>query len=354
VNSATILRCIDKLSNRELSNRELSNHTSMNSAATALLLLCIIILAIVVIRHRSAKKKYEHLNYLEHLETIKMFIEEVNSLNDYVTWVARDGIKSRYALAGRYFKNRNNYYKKEPNVKEFNAIYRDWDQYIKQYNQDYISAQKEKLEGYFDDIEGKTLDDQQRTAIITDEYSNLIIAGAGSGKTLTILGKVQYLIEQKNIYPTEILLLSFTKKTVEELNHRLQKINLNTRATTFHKLGYDLIKTYYEAVPVVTNENTLSSVVTTYLQEDLFNDTDALQAYIQYVACYMNIPEDYDHYGSLGEKTDTEKGIDLVTLKEKCEPLNMVANAIHDTLKGERVKYVTVDLMLLRIFNIFF
>lgn len=70
---------------------------------TALLLLCIIILAIVVIRHQSTKKKYEHPDYLQHLETIKMFIEEVNSLNDYVTWVARDGIKTRYILAGRYF-----------------------------------------------------------------------------------------------------------------------------------------------------------------------------------------------------------------------------------------------------------
>ena len=66
----------------------------MNSATTALLLLCIIILAIVVIRHRSAKKKYEHPDYLQHLETIKAFIEEVNSLNDYVTWVARDGIST--------------------------------------------------------------------------------------------------------------------------------------------------------------------------------------------------------------------------------------------------------------------
>jgi len=56
-----------------------------------------------VIRHQSAKKKYEHPTYLQHLETIKMFIGEVNSFNDYVTWVARDGIKSRYALAGRYF-----------------------------------------------------------------------------------------------------------------------------------------------------------------------------------------------------------------------------------------------------------
>ena len=48
----------------------------------------------------------------------------------------------------------------------------------------------------------------------------VLIAGAGSGKTLTILGKVQYLIEQKNITPDNILLLSFTKKTVEDLNIR--------------------------------------------------------------------------------------------------------------------------------------
>ena len=79
------------------------NSATMNSATLALLLLCIIILAIVVIRYRSAKKKYEHPAYLHHLATIKIFIEEVNSLNDYVTWVARDGIKTRYALAGRYF-----------------------------------------------------------------------------------------------------------------------------------------------------------------------------------------------------------------------------------------------------------
>ena len=52
---------------------------------------------------------------------------------------------------------------------------------------------------YFDDIEGEKLDDQQRTAVITDEYSNLIIAGAGSVKTLTILAKVKYLLEKKTL-----------------------------------------------------------------------------------------------------------------------------------------------------------
>src|SRR5690606_36083244 len=128
-------------------------------------------------------------------------------------------------------------------VKQFNDIFQDFDTYISTYNKHYVQSQKEKLSLYFDDIEGKTLDDQQRTAVVTDEYSNLIIAGAGSGKTLTIIGKVKYLIEQKHVKPQDILLLSFTKKTVQELNERLSNIGLGARATTFHKLGYDTIKT---------------------------------------------------------------------------------------------------------------
>jgi DNA helicase-4 len=51
---------------------------------------------------------------------------------------------------------------------------------------------------------------QQRTAIITDEDNNLIIAGAGSGKTTTIVGKVKYIIDRYKAKPEEILLISFT------------------------------------------------------------------------------------------------------------------------------------------------
>ncbi|WP_317171646.1 UvrD-helicase domain-containing protein [Flavobacterium agri] len=191
-------------------------------------------------------------------------------------------------------------------------------------------------------MEHKKLDDQQRTAVITDEYSNLIIAGAGSGKTLTILGKVKYLIEQKNVKPENILLLSFTKKTVDELNERLKNIGLDARATTFHKLGYDTIKKYHTTVPAVTNANTLSNVVKAYLDTGIFNDAEALEAYVVYVACYMNVPEEHESYDSLGEKLDTEKGVDFQTLKSKCEPepLNKIAKALLDTMQGEKVKSV--------------
>lgn len=288
----------------------------------------------------SAKKKYENPIYVKNLKAVNEFLEYIRSLNDYVTWVHRDRLKAEYAEAGRFFRNKTNYYKKEVSVKSFNDIFDDFDNYIIRYNRNYVKTQKEVLREYFDNIEGKSLDDQQRTAVITDEYSNLIVAGAGSGKTLTILGKVQYLIEQKNIDPADILLLSFTKKTVEELNERLTKIDVATKATTFHKLGYDTIKKHRTGVPAVTNENTLTNIIKTYLQTDILEDAEALQSYIQYVACYMNIPEEYDNYESYGEKIDTEKGVDFQTLKSKCETLNIVTKAKHDTIKGERVKSV--------------
>lgn len=307
-----------------------------------LVILFVIISFLIAFRLLTERGKYQDINYLTNLKKIPLFFDTTHSFDDYITWIQREKIKTKYSDIGQYFKGKSNFYKREESVKKFNDIYKNFDNYIVSYNKTYVKTQKEKLSQYFDDIEGKKLDDQQRTAVITDEYSNLIIAGAGSGKTLTILGKVKYLLEKKNIKPENILLLSFTRKTVDELNKRLKNIGLGARATTFHKLGYDTIKRHLTTVPAVTNENTLHNVIKAYLEKDILNDEEALEAYIVYIACYLNIPEANDSYGSLGEKLDTEKGIDFQTLKAKCEPepLNKVAKASLDTIKGEKVKSV--------------
>ena len=312
------------------------------STSLTLIVIGLILIVIVIFYNQSVeKKKYQNEKYLNNLQQIILFFDIIQAFDDYVTWIERDEIKLEFSKVGQFFNSKSNYYNKEERVKRFNDIFQNFDNYIKTYNQNYVQSQKGKLSLYFDDIEGKKLDDQQRTALITDEYSNLIIAGAGSGKTLTILGKVKYLIEQKNIEPENILLLSFTKKTVEELNERLKSIGLNTRATTFHKLGYDTIKKHRENVPALTNENTLKNIVKEYLEKEIFNDTNALEAFVVYVACYMNIPEGHESYDSLGEKLDTEKGIDFQTLKSKCEPgINKVSKANLDTIQGEKVRSV--------------
>lgn len=66
----------------------------------------------------------------------------------------------------------------------------------------------------FNNVNGKSLDMEQRQAILCDAESNLTIAGAGSGKTLTICGKVKYLLERQKINKDDILLLSYTARIV--------------------------------------------------------------------------------------------------------------------------------------------
>lgn len=81
------------------------------------------------------------------------------------------------------------------------------------------------------------------------------------------------------------------------MNERLQNIELGTKATTFHKLGYDIIKKHHQYIPVLTNDNTLKLVIEEYLKKDIFNNPTALQSYIEYIACYMNIPEKDENLG---------------------------------------------------------
>lgn len=63
----------------------------------------------------------------------------------------------------------------------------------KQANERYINQELKDNSDLFDDLDGKSLDSQQREAIVVDEDAVKVIAGAGSGKTFTIQGKVKYL-----------------------------------------------------------------------------------------------------------------------------------------------------------------
>ncbi|WP_238524044.1 UvrD-helicase domain-containing protein [Methanobrevibacter smithii] len=53
---------------------------------------------------------------------------------------------------------------------------------------------------FFDNFEGKSLDEQQRIACILNDCDLEIIAGAGTGKTHTLLAKAEYLIEKEEYF----------------------------------------------------------------------------------------------------------------------------------------------------------
>jgi DNA helicase-4 len=84
------------------------------------------------------------------------------------------------------------------------------------------------------------LDKEQKEALFTEEINTLILASAGSGKTLTICAKVDLLIDD-GIKPEEILVLSFTNNSVNDLK---SKIKYDISIYTFHKLAIEILSDY--------------------------------------------------------------------------------------------------------------
>ena len=87
-------------------------------------------------------------------------------------------------------------------------------------------------------VENYELDEHQMK-LLSNDTNALVIAGAGSGKTLTILGKINYLIEKNICDSTEILVISFTNASVNDIKSRL---NHNVDVFTFHKLAISILE----------------------------------------------------------------------------------------------------------------
>lgn len=105
-------------------------------------------------------------------------------------------------------------------------------------------------------VEGKTLDNQQIDCIIDDNRNALVIAGAGSGKTTTIIGKVKYLLHTNKCKSDEILLLSFSKKSADEMKQRIKtETGIDMDVSTFHKLGLDTITRLEGKKPTVYSKS---------------------------------------------------------------------------------------------------
>ncbi len=66
-----------------------------------------------------------------------------------------------------------------------------------------------------------SLNEKQRKAVTSENKRLLVLAGAGSGKTKTLLQKLIYLIEEKNVKPSNILAITFTKNAANEMLDRL-------------------------------------------------------------------------------------------------------------------------------------
>ena len=108
------------------------------------------------------------------------------------------------------------------------------------------------------------LDKYQKKVIKNKSKNLLVVAAAGSGKTLTIVYKIKKLIK-KGVKPEEILCVTFTKAAAHSLHVKLQKENINLKVNTFHSLGYQIIRnTNYKTI---VKDNILDDIIMNHLNK---------------------------------------------------------------------------------------
>ncbi len=90
---------------------------------------------------------------------------------------------------------------------------------------------------------GTTYDTFQQAAIEAPTPA-LIVAGPGSGKTSTLIGRVEYTVRTLNVLPLHILALTFSRKAAQEMEERLQHVLTGSLPTvsTFHAYCADLLR----------------------------------------------------------------------------------------------------------------
>ncbi|MEG2353046.1 MAG: ATP-dependent helicase [Clostridium sp.] len=101
------------------------------------------------------------------------------------------------------------------------------------------------------------LDKYQLNAVKTNLQNVLVVAAPGSGKTTTIINRVNYLITEKSINSNNIIVITFTKAAAENMKARFIK-NTEGRVTppffgTFHGLFYRILRRYIEFDIINTN-----------------------------------------------------------------------------------------------------
>lgn len=110
----------------------------------------------------------------------------------------------------------------------------------------------------FDTIESTPLTHEQRRACVSDSPATLVLAGAGTGKTSTLTGRVAFLVEHGLAAPENILCLAFAREAALEIQDRLHR-RLGGRlalggftASTFHSLGLRIVEQIDNRRPALT------------------------------------------------------------------------------------------------------
>lgn len=209
-----------------------------------------------------------------------------------------------------------------------------------------LKIEIEKNKSFFDNFDGKSLDEQQRIACVLNDCDLEIIAGAGTGKTQTLVAKSSYLIEKKGIDSSDILCLSFSNSSVNDLQERLIH-PIETR--TIHSLGLSIVGRYEDKQ--VFDDDKFYDVFNLYLEDASPKQLFDIQYYCENYLAKPNVKIKLNEIESDEEKLnflisntyirkDLKEFVGLFKGKDYgISDLNKFKKACEEDLKGSKYFY---------------
>lgn len=196
----------------------------------------------------------------------------------------------------------------------------------------------------FYNINNCNLDDTQINAIESEYTNTLVVAGAGSGKTLTILGKIKYLIEKKDYKENEILCISFTNESVKSLKNKLTNLGYNIDVYTFHKLSLNILSKYNYSL---INDNYLEYITDEYFKS-FIKYNNKRKRYLKHIL-YTN--NNIDNIFNTNEYYNLKKTI--ITFIHLAKSNNIDINNIYNFYKKSLFNEKKLLRIILEIYHIY-
>lgn len=199
------------------------------------------------------------------------------------------------------------------------------------------------------------LDENQIKAILRDEDYTLIIAGAGTGKTTTMVSKVKYLVDIKKVDSSKILVMSYSKKATEELENRiLLDFGIPATVATFHSLGFSYIREIFKDKKCYVVDTELrNKIFIDFFKKEIFPNKNRLHEVMNiFNATSINKPWAFSKYFKENENKFTSFEEFFETYKrDKIKEVKNLQEFVEDkieremnrddsirTIKGEMVK----------------
>lgn len=159
----------------------------------------------------------------------------------------------------------------------------------------------------------------QTDAVTHGKGPCLVLAGPGSGKTLTIVNRMKYLIEELKVRPEEILVITFTKYAATEMKNRFVQLmgnkSLPVTAGTFHGIYYGILKWAYHFGPqnILSEEEKYQIVRQVVSKQDIeiFDEEDFLQEIVTEIGVIKNNRVNIETYKSTKCNADAFRNIYL-------------------------------------------